>query len=174
MDTIFYCTGYHFSFPFLEEDTVTLCGKKQPTKGFGPLYLRSVHVKNPRLLFVGFIENIPIFQHIFEWHAILAASVILGRRKWSLSALSALHEAEIAEARTHDPDLSCFNTCSDHYPAFTHLKKLKEASRVTPEFNKAEEEVMRRYVERLISIKLLNPFTMKQTSFKDLTLQAKS
>lgn len=58
-------------------------GKKKHTKGIGPLYLRTVHVENPQLLFVGFIENIPILQHMIEWHAILAASVVLGRAKWT-------------------------------------------------------------------------------------------
>lgn len=44
VDTIFMCTGYNFSFPFLEKGTLTSYGKKKHSKGIGPLYLRTVHV----------------------------------------------------------------------------------------------------------------------------------
>ena len=55
VDSIFYCTGYDFSFPFLEEGTLTMYGNREHVRGFGPLYLRTVHVENPQLLFVGYM-----------------------------------------------------------------------------------------------------------------------
>ena len=77
------CTGYGFDFPFLEQGTLTMYGKKQHTKGFGPLYLRSIHIDNPQLLFMGFIGDIRL-QYIIEWNAILVASIILGRVTFSI------------------------------------------------------------------------------------------
>ena len=61
-------------------------GKKKHTKGFGPLYLRSIHVENPQLLFIGFIGDIRL-QYIIEWNAILASYIILGKVKWDSHTL---------------------------------------------------------------------------------------
>ena len=47
VDTIFFCTGYLNSFPFLEEGVLHRLGTNLNSKALGPLYLRSVHVENP-------------------------------------------------------------------------------------------------------------------------------
>ena len=54
-------------------------------KSFGPLYLKTIHVKYPSLLFVGLMEGIPLLTYFIEWNAILAASVILNRHKTNLA-----------------------------------------------------------------------------------------
>ena len=136
VDTLYFCTGYEYSFPFLEEGTLQRYGAGEHSKGLGPLYLRSVHVEKPGLMFVGLTENVPIIQYGLEWTAILVSQIALGRLKWSREELRALHKAEIEYARSYDPDLSRFHRL-DHkkYDYMAFISSLKKACRVPASFN---------------------------------------
>ena len=90
--------------------------------------------------------------------------------KWDRETLLALHRAEIEEAKKYNPDLSLFNVCTEHYDYLTHLERMKAACGVAPEFNQAEEKVMKKVVERVAYLNSKSPFTLKHTSFRDLTL----
>lgn len=48
-DTLFYCTGYKYSFPFLSEE----CGIKVEENCVQPLYKHLIHVEHPTLCLIG-------------------------------------------------------------------------------------------------------------------------
>ncbi len=94
VDAIIWTTGYTYDWPFLEKGVLRDYGD-DPTrlKSFGPLFLFSVHVDQPSLLFVGLNEGHIVAQYSLEWNAILVASVILRRHATPLTDLPSLHAA---------------------------------------------------------------------------------
>ena len=82
IDTVVYATGYHYSFPFLnEEDGIIEYDKEEPGAYFGPLYKRIFAIKEPDLLFIGVVEKVPLIQGTYERQIMLAKQYIAGNIK---------------------------------------------------------------------------------------------
>lgn len=57
-DTIIYCTGYRYSFPFLHES----CGVTVDDNHIQPLYKHMIHIERPTMCFIGIPFNVCAFQ----------------------------------------------------------------------------------------------------------------
>ena len=57
-DTILYCTGYRYNFPFLHES----CGVTVDENHIQPLYKHMIHIERPSMCFIGIPFNVCAFQ----------------------------------------------------------------------------------------------------------------
>ncbi|XP_017771385.1 PREDICTED: senecionine N-oxygenase-like [Nicrophorus vespilloides] len=57
-DAIFYCTGYKYSFPFLDQS----CGITVVDNHIEPLYKHMIHIERPTMCFIGIPFNVCAFQ----------------------------------------------------------------------------------------------------------------
>ena len=80
VDLIIPCTGYKFSFPFLnkEDNLITMSDNNMY---FGPLFRRTFAVNEPHLCFVGNVDRSCFIQQIMEYQALIIASYIKGELK---------------------------------------------------------------------------------------------
>lgn len=74
-DVIILCTGYKFSFPFLEEGLVTLSHRSK----YWPLHKRVFSVKDPRLMFVGQHDTGFLKHFVTERQVIALTQYVAGK-----------------------------------------------------------------------------------------------
>ncbi|CAM9184592.1 unnamed protein product [Choristocarpus tenellus] len=107
VDTVIWCTGYDYSFPFLEgsglmDNPVSEC--------VSPLYKQIFHTRHPSLGFIGLPQSVVPFP-LFEMQAQLFAAVVsgtaqlpdrAGRERWSQEELGRLQARGVTGGRaTH-------------------------------------------------------------------------
>ena len=73
IDLVVYCTGYKVTFPFLDEDVVSVNDNRLP------LYRRVVSVERPGLYFIGFIQPLGAIMPLAEAQAEWVADLLSGR-----------------------------------------------------------------------------------------------
>lgn len=76
IDTVLYCTGYKFSFPFLKDSE--LIQIEANGKCFGPLYQRIFCINEPTLMFAGQNDNNPLIQVLMEKQILIAKHFVEG------------------------------------------------------------------------------------------------
>ena len=77
IDTVLFCTGYQFQFPFFSDSS--LIQVKAEGKCFGPLYKRIFCINEPTLMFVGQSDNNPLIQIIMEKQVLVCKHFIDGK-----------------------------------------------------------------------------------------------
>ncbi|CAM9526332.1 unnamed protein product [Laminaria digitata] len=98
IDTVVWCTGYSYSFPFLEGSGLLT---PPSTERVHPLYEQLFHVKHPSLSFVGLPQSIVPFP-LFEVQANAVAAVIAGRA--SLPSLAEREQWLLDEEETGEKE----------------------------------------------------------------------
>jgi hypothetical protein len=89
VDAVIFCTGYHYSFPFLKDDVITIKDER-----IEPIYKHMVHIEYPNLIFVAIPRVGPFFPHYHEM-AKLASLILAGKVELpSREAMLAESEAE--------------------------------------------------------------------------------
>eukprot|EP00041_Stephanoeca_diplocostata_P013940 m.249473 g.249473 ORF g.249473 m.249473 type:complete len:514 (-) comp19524_c0_seq3:162-1703(-) len=73
VDTILLCTGYHYTFPFLSRDILSVCDRR-----VHPLYMQLFHCEFPSLVFIGIPWTIIPFP-LFDIQATFVARVASGK-----------------------------------------------------------------------------------------------
>ena len=79
IDTVVYCTGYKFSFPFIQDENLLQFEEEQ--RYFGPLFHRIFNINDPTLMFAGQGDNNAIIQVVMEKQIIVAKYFIEGKIK---------------------------------------------------------------------------------------------
>uniref|UniRef100_A0A146M6H0 Flavin-containing monooxygenase n=1 Tax=Lygus hesperus TaxID=30085 RepID=A0A146M6H0_LYGHE len=73
VDAIIYCTGYEFSFPFLDDS----CGVNVDENYVNPLYIQIINIRHPTMFFIGLPFRTFIFQ-MLELQAKCCLRVLTG------------------------------------------------------------------------------------------------
>ena len=147
VDILIYATGYRWSFPFLEEGVLDNYGSGPELESFGPLAMRSIHVRHPGLVFVGLMGKFGALQYAIEWSAILAAWWILGKVKKSKQELEAQFESELQSVRQYDPALrSLINTNAKKYSGLDHVLAVRKFLAIRENPNAEQEKVLRQLI----------------------------
>ena len=117
----------------------------------------------------------PAIQYSIEWNAILAASIVLERVKWTVSKLRSLYKEEIEEVKKFNPDLSRFLLFDPKYYSYiTHINRLKKACGVPSGFNFLEESLLYQSGRKINYLRSLNPLEAKMISFKEIRPRSKA
>lgn len=78
VDVIVYCTGYHISFPFFDEQFLATGLHAGPDDNRVPLYRRVVHPDHPDLFFIGLIQPLGAVMPLAELQARWVADLLDG------------------------------------------------------------------------------------------------
>lgn len=76
VDTIIACTGYRFAFPFLDGENFVKIS--HGGKFFGPLYMKTFCINEPRICFPGVTDNTCFGQMIMETQAKVIKRIVSG------------------------------------------------------------------------------------------------
>ena len=105
-DVIIFCTGYHYSFPFLQED----CHVSTDDDRITPLYKHIFHIDHPSLCFIGLPRRIFHFQ-AYSAQAAYACAVL--RHEVTLPSETEMREDE-------DEDFQRRIVKTGQHPKMTH------------------------------------------------------
>ncbi|GFP87445.1 flavin-containing monooxygenase FMO GS-OX-like 9 [Phtheirospermum japonicum] len=130
-DTIIYCTGYSYSFPFLDTKGIVVIDDDR----VGPLYEHTFPPSlSPSLSFIGIPRKIigfPFFESQAKW----IAQVLSGKRmlpSWDemmQSIKEFYHSRDVAGIPKHNThDIACFEYCDKYadYIGFPHVEEWRK------------------------------------------------
>jgi hypothetical protein len=112
VDTLIFCTGYHYRYPFLSADLITI-----DDNWVQPLYQDLLHIEHPTLAFIGIpfrVVPFPLFEVQARWFArLLTGAVTLPSTATMYAELTtridALRAAGIKQRHFHQRTLDCFD-----------------------------------------------------------------
>ena len=105
-DVIIFCTGYHYSFPFLQED----CHVSTEDNRVTPLYKHIFHIEHPSLCFIGLLKRVYHFQ-MYSAQAAYACAVL--RRDVTLPS-------DVEMRKDEDEDFQARIVKTGQHPKMTH------------------------------------------------------
>jgi len=77
IDTVLFCTGYQYKFPFLKDKGLITTG--EDGRFFEPLYLKLFNINDPTLMFPGLSDGNPLIQVVMEKQIIVIKYFIEGK-----------------------------------------------------------------------------------------------
>lgn len=89
-DTILYCTGYVYSFPFLDDE----CGITYRNNHVRPLYKQCVHIERPTMFFIG-LTDFDLPAAVMDAQSRFVVSLL--QNKWQLPVRKEMERIEAAD-----------------------------------------------------------------------------
>lgn len=129
VDTVIFCTGYQISFPYLDPEDKLIEYGDEATRGkfFGPIYRRTVCIRQPQLFFIGICTVSNLCNYISELQAMLIKHYIEGSIPLpSKEEMMEGFEAEVEEVRKRDGNLINFFRLENLRLAMAFLNRLRE------------------------------------------------
>ena len=131
VDVVMFCTGYALTFPFLDpaDEIIYYGGEECRFRFFGPLYKRIVSIRQPKLFFVGYIDNTALLNYITEAQVMFVKHCVEGSVKIpSAEGMMKEYEHDIEEAKaiSNNGTLTNFFRSSGFKNDATYLASLRE------------------------------------------------
>jgi thioredoxin reductase len=112
VDTLIFCTGYHYRYPFLAPGIATV-----EDNWVWPLYHDLLHADHPTLAFVGIpfkVVPFPLFEVQARWFARLLSGVFElpdpeSRRAQTAERIASLRAAGVRQRHFHQRSLDCYD-----------------------------------------------------------------
>ncbi|CAH1395215.1 unnamed protein product [Nezara viridula] len=126
VDAILYCTGYKYSFPFLDES----CGIKVYNNYVSPLYKQVFSITHPTMIFIG-IPFMAFVIRMFEIQARCALNALTGianlpPREEMLEDMKSWEKVQISRGYSENK----FHMISDY--VYQYFRDLEKVGNVTP------------------------------------------
>mmetsp|Transcript_34040 Transcript_34040/g.39285 ORF Transcript_34040/g.39285 Transcript_34040/m.39285 type:complete len:196 (-) Transcript_34040:30-617(-) len=127
IDTVVYCTGYKFSFPFLDpSDSILDVDQEVEYDGyFGPLYKKIFSARDPRFMFPGTINCHFLANAVIEKQVMICAQFINGQI--SLPSSEEMEEeinTEREDVESHNATYYCLYGYNSQYSYLEDLASL--------------------------------------------------
>lgn len=98
VDAIIFCTGYRYSFPFLNDGLITIKDER-----IEPIYKHMVHIEHQNLIFFGIPRQLPYFPHFHEMAKfaikLLAGKITLPCKEEMRAESEAEYQARLKEGK---------------------------------------------------------------------------
>lgn len=98
VDAIIFCTGYRYSFPFLNDGLITIKDER-----IEPIYKHIVHIEHQNLIFLGIPRQLPYFPHFNEMAKfavkLLAGKITLPSKEEMRADSEAEYQARLKEGK---------------------------------------------------------------------------
>ncbi|XP_034310113.2 uncharacterized protein [Magallana gigas] len=98
VDAIIFCTGYRYSFPFLNDGLITIKDER-----IEPIYKHMVHIEHQNLIFFGIPRQLPYFPHFHEMAKfaikLLAGKITLPSEEEMRAESEAEYQARLKEGK---------------------------------------------------------------------------